>query len=389
LGRIDWILTGFHHGQFSKSTPDVKNAMRVALYQILFLDKIPDFAAVNEAVEFVKKFQGEKPAGLTNAILRNIIRKKDAINYPDKDEDYGAFLSVYYSHPFWLVKRWIKRYGNDFTENLIVENNKKPTLTLRVNNLVTSINELENLLKSVDLGFSGGKFLPNFLQLHNLTNIAEWEYFKKGYFSLQDESTGLPCILLDVEPGMKVLDFCAAPGGKTGYIAEIMNNRGDLVAVDKFESRLKILESNLARLKINNVRSVVSDAFDFDEKDFDRIIIDAPCSGFGTLTKKPDIKWKKDLGDIRKIANLQFKLLVKASELLSPNGYLVYSTCTIEPEENYSIIKEFLLKNPNFSLVNAQHYVNKSLVDQNGCIQTYPNVHGIDGSFAAKLKKEY
>lgn len=388
LGRIDWILTGFHRGQFSKSIPNVKNAMRVALYQILFLDRVPDFAAVNEAVEFVKKLQGEKPAGLTNAILRNIIRKKNAINYPDKKEDLVGFLSAYQSHPSWLVKRWITRFGEEGAEQLIIENNKKPTLTLRVNNLVTNMGELKKLLDSVNLGYDVGNWAPNFLQLHNLTNITGWEYFRKGYFTVQDESTGLPCKLLDAKPGMKVLDFCAAPGGKTAVLAEYMQNQGELVALDKYESRMKILENNLQRLHVNNVRSVVIDAMEFEEKDFDRILLDAPCSGFGTLTKKPDIKWKKDLGDIRKISITQYELLKKASSLLAPGGYIVYSTCTIEPEENGEIIERFLAENNEFTLIDARESLDPKLVDDNGCIQTLPDVHKVDGSFAAKIQRK-
>ncbi len=388
LGRIDWILTGFHKGQFSKSTPDVKNAMRVALYQILFLDRVPDYAAVNEAVTFVKKFQGEKPAGLTNAILRNIIRKKDAINFPDKEEDIVAYLSAYYSHPNWLVRRWIKRYGAEFTEKMLIENNRKPKLSLRVNNLVTSKEEMKKLLDSVELRYKDGRYVKEFITLYGLTNITDWEYFTKGYFSVQDESTGIPCELLDVKPGMKVLDLCAAPGGKTGILADKMKNEGELVAVDKYESRLKILEKNLERMHAKNVRTVVVDALEFEEEGFDRILIDAPCSGLGTLTKKPDIKWKRDQGDIRKLNAVQSDLLRHATKLVKPGGFIVYSTCTIEPEENFEIVKEFLRENPDFTLVNGKDFVDDNLVAENGCVQTYPHIHGVDGSFAAKLKRE-
>ena len=200
LGRIDWILNGFYRGQFSKCIPNLKNAMRVALYQIMFMNKVPDFAAVNEAVEFVKKLQGQKPADLTNAVLRNIIRKKEAIKYPDTDDGKANYFSAYYSHPSWLVKRWIKRYGEDFTEELLKSNNTKPFLTIRVNNLVTNKAELKQLLNSVNLSHSDTNYLPNFIKMYKLTNIADWEYFKKGYFSIQDESTGFPCKLLDIKP---------------------------------------------------------------------------------------------------------------------------------------------------------------------------------------------
>lgn len=385
-GRIDWILTGFYKGQFSKAIPNIKNALRVALYQILFLDKVPDYAAVNEAVEFVKKLQGQAAADLTNAVLRNIIRNKENIRYPNPDEDINNYLSAYFSHPTWLVKRWLARFGREETEKLLIANNNKPNLTIRVNNLVTNPTEMKSLLNSVELKFSEGKFLKEFIRMNSLTNITDWEYFAKGYFSIQDESTGFPIKLLDVSPGMRVLDLCAAPGGKTGFIADEMKNTGEIVAIDKFESRLKILEKNLTRLKVTNVVTKVTDAADFEDAEgFDRVLIDAPCSGLGTLTKKPDLKWKRDLGDIRKIVNIQYELLKKGASLVKQNGFIVYSTCTIEPEENFELIKKFLSENPNFALVNAGELLPKAVVDENGCVATLPHVHGIDGAFAAKL----
>ena len=390
LGRIDWILNGFYKGQFSKCIPNVKNAMRVALYQILFLDKVPEYAAVNEAVEFVKKLQGQKPADLTNAVLRNIIRSKDSIRYPDPNEDIIAYFSAYYSHPSWMVKRWINRYGKDETEKLLISNNNKPLLTIRVNGLVSNYEEMNSLLNSVDLKFTNGKFLPEFIRLSALTNITDWEYFHKGYFTVQDESTGLPIKLLDVKPGMRVLDLCAAPGGKTAYIADVMQNSGEIIALDRFESRLKILQKNLNRLKVTNVKTITIDANEYeDEHGFDRVLVDAPCSGLGTLTKKPDLKWKRDLGDIRKIVNIQYELLKKGASLLRKNGFIVYSTCTIEPEENFEIIKKFLVDYPNFKLVNPGNALSAELIDENGCVRTLPHLHGLDGSFAAKLEKSY
>jgi len=389
LGRIDWILNGFYKGQFSKCIPNVKNSMRVALYQILFLDRIPDHAAVNESVEFVKKLQGEKSANLTNAVLRNIIRNRKGIRYPNKDEDIVGYLSAYYSHPTWMVKRWINRFGEEETEKLLISNNMKPAHTLRVNNLKTSVDELKKLLNSVELGFTSGKYLNNYIHLNALTNITQWEYFQKGYFSIQDESTGFACKVLDPKPGMKILDLCAAPGGKTSFLSDMMNNEGEIVALDKFESRLELFNKNIQRLGINNVRSIAKDALQFNEKGFDAVLADVPCSGLGTLTKKPDIKWKKDFGDIRKLGNIQFELLKKSSELVSTGGLVVYSTCTIEPEENILIVNKFLEQHNNFELVNLNEQFDFNLLDENGCIQTLPNRHKIDGAFVAKLIRKF
>ncbi len=385
LGRIDWILNGFYKGQFSKCIPNVKNSMRVALYQILFLDRVPDHAAVNESVEFVKKLQGEKSANLTNAVLRNIIRNRKGIRYPNREEDVVGYFAAYYSHPTWMVKRWVNRFGEEETEKLLIANNQKPSHTLRINTLKTNVDELKKLLKSVDLSFYDGKYLKEYLQLSAITNITNWEYFQKGYFSIQDESTGFSCKALNPQPGMKILDLCAAPGGKTSFLANMMNNEGEIVALDKFESRLELFKRNIKRLGVTNVRPTVKDALEFNEDNFDGILADVPCSGLGTLTKKPDIKWKKDFGDIRKLNKIQFELLEKAGSLIKVNGTVIYSTCTIEPEENINIVNKFLEKYNNFELVSLKDQFESNLLDENGCVQTLPSKHKVDGAFVAKL----
>jgi 16S rRNA (cytosine967-C5)-methyltransferase len=386
-GRLDWILNGFYKGTFSKAIPNLKNALRVALYQILFLDRVPDYAAVNEVVEFVKKLQGQKPADLVNAVLRNIIRSKNSIRYPDPEEDLVGYLAAYYSHPSWMVKRYVTRFGREDTEKLLMFNNEKPYLTLRINGLKTKPEEFKTLLENVNLKYHQGTYLPEFFKLLNLTNITAWEYYAKGYFNIQDESAGLACRLLDVQEGLRVLDMCAAPGGKTAYIAALMHSRGEVVALDRFESRLKLLQKNMDRLNVDCVRITVADALEYKSIAFDRVLVDVPCSGSGTLSKKPDIKWKKDLFDIRNLNVLQLKLLSKAATLVKPGGVVVYSTCSIEPEENFEIIKKFLEGNPNFRFESAKGKFPDEIIDENGCIQTLPHIHKMDGAFAAKLVK--
>jgi len=388
MGRLDWVLNGFYKGQFSKAISNIKNALRVALYQIMFLDRIPDHAIVNEAVEFVKKLQGQKPADFTNAVLRNIIRSKNAIRYPDPEEDLVGYLTAYYSHPSWMVKRYLERFGREATEKLLSTNNEKPFLTLKINALKTTPEEFKKLLNSVNLKYIQGKYLPEFFQLQNLTNITAWDYFVQGYFNVQDESAGLACRLLDARPGMRILDLCAAPGGKSAYIAGITHDEANIIALDRYDSRLKIMRKNVERLGINSIKTIEVNALEYQDEPFDRILTDTPCLGSGTLSKKPDIKWKKDLFDLRKITEMQYELLVKASTLLKPGGVLVYSTCSIEPEENFGIVKKFLENNPKFKLKDASEVLPKELTDENGCIQTLPHIHHMDGAFAAKLVKE-
>ncbi len=385
MGRLDWILNGFYKGQFSKAIPNLKNGLRVALYQILFLDKIPDYAVVNEAVEFVKKLQGQKPADLTNAILRNIIRSKNAIRYPDPNEDLLGYISAFYSHPSWMVKRYLARFGRENTEKLLAANNEKPYLTLKINALKTKPEEFRELLNSVNLRFNSGRYLPEFFQLQNLTNITAWEYYNQGYFNVQDESAGLACRLLDPQPGMRVLDMCSAPGGKTAYIAGLIHDEGEIVALDRYDSRLNIMRKNMQRLGIKSVKTIEIDALEYNNGKFDRVLADVPCLGSGTLSKKPDIKWKKDLLDLKRITDIQYELLIKASTLVKPGGVLVYSTCSIEPEENGEIVKKFLNNNPAFILKDASDQFPKELLDETGCVQTLPHIHHMDGAFAARL----
>ena len=387
MGRLDWVLNGFYKGQFSKAIPNLKNCLRVALYQILFLDRVPDYAAVNEAVDFIKKLQGQKPADLTNAILRNIIRSKNGIRYPDPEEDLIGYISAYHSHPSWLAKRYVNRFGREATEKLFAANNEKPFLTLKMNSLKVKHEEFKSLLNAVNLKFIQGKYLPDFFKLQNLTNITAWEHFNHGYFDVQDESAGLACKLLDVKPGLRVLDMCAAPGGKTSYIAGLMEDHGEIVALDRYESRLHILSKNIKRLGLKSIRPLVMNAMEYNRKDFDRILVDSPCSGTGTFSKKPDIKWKVDLLDIKKLSELQYSLLTKASTLIKKDGVLVYSTCSIEPEENFEVVKKFLENNSNFKLLNASDNVSTELVDDHNCISTFPHIHQMDGAFAAKLMR--
>lgn len=386
--KLDWILTGFYKGQYSKLMQDIKTAMKVALYQLLFLDKVPEYAAINEAVEFVKKLQGKKSGDMTNAVLRNILRNKENIRYPDKETDLVNYLSVVYSHPVWLVKRWLKQFGEDFTSKLMESNNERPKLYLRLNKLKTSKSELITLLDEVDVKYKNCAYFDEFLELKSISNITDWEYFKKGYFNIQDEATGFGVKLLDVKASDRVLDMCSAPGGKTSFLAAEMDNEGEIVAIDLHESRIKILEQNLERLGVKNVKTVAVDTLKFkDEEKFTKILADVPCSGLGTITKKPDIKWKRMLSDLYEMPKLQFRILEKGASLLRVGGEIVYSTCSIDREENIDIVNKFLEKYSNFELINASYKFDKNLLDSNGCVQIYPHIHNIDGAFAAKIRK--
>lgn len=385
--KLDWVLNGFFHGNFSKAEVTVRNTLRAALYQILFLDKVPDHAAVNEAVEFMKRVRNEKAAGLVNGVLRNIIRNKEGIHYPDVQNDAALYLSTMYSYPLWMVRRWMNRFGFYETEKLLESQNQKPGLTLRINTMKTSIEDFMKMFDLHNISYERSPYLPMFLRTSNLANISQTEIFRRGFFTVQDESAGIASTLLDVKPGELVIDLCSAPGGKTTFFGETMKNQGKIIAVDKYQSRLNLVKTGCERLGITNVEYVAADGGEFESEQADKIIIDAPCSGLGVLAKKPDIKIKREMRDIVDVVKSQERLIENAARLLKSGGVMVYSTCTIEPEENFNLVKEFLTKHPEFSIDPAQKYVNEKLVHPDGYVETYRHKHGIDGSFAIRLIK--
>lgn len=383
--KLDWVLTGFFHGNFTKAESNVRNCLRVALYQILFLDRVPHFAAANEAVEFIKRIRGEKTGDLVNAVLRNILRNLSNIHYPSPEEDQIKYLSVVYSHPVWMVKRWVSRYGFAATEKLLIANNEKPELTLRVNRLKTDVPSVLSYLDQHQVPYSKSAYVDYFIKVKHLADISQSEAFRQGLFTVEDESAGLPCLLLSPQPGERIIDLCAAPGGKTTFIGEIMKNIGEIVAVDRYESKLRFIRESCDRLGIRNVKAVLDDGTSYHGEIADRVLVDAPCTGLGVLSKKPDIKWKREPEDIAGLTELQLQLLENAALLVKPGGVIVYSTCTIEPEENSGLVKKFLTLHPSFVLDDPRRFVPAELTSDEGYVSTLPGVHHMDGSFAVRL----
>ncbi len=385
--KLDWVLNGFSHGNFQKSEVNLKNTLRVALYQILFLDRIPHAAAVNEAVELIKRVRGDKVAGLVNAVLRNIIRNIEGIRYPDPNEDHVQYLSVMYSHPHWMVKRWYKRFGYEETQKLLVANNERPGLSLRINKLKAQPGEFLTMLDQQHIPYTGSTHVDYFVKVKSLTRIGQMELFRRGFFTIQDESAILPCLMLAPQPGERVIDLCAAPGGKTTAMAELMKNEGEIIAIDKYETKLSFVKAACDRLGLRNVKLMAIDASTLESEQADKVLLDAPCSGLGVLTKKPDIKWKRDITDVIKLAKMQTDLIENAARLVKPGGVLVYSTCTTEPEENQELVRQFLGRHPEFAIENASQFVTQALVNDEGFVETLPQRHNMDGSFAVRFKK--
>ncbi|TRZ63896.1 16S rRNA (cytosine(967)-C(5))-methyltransferase RsmB [bacterium] len=393
LRRLDWFLNGFYRGQYEKCLPDVKNAMRVALYQILFLNKIPYSAAVNEAVEFIKRIRGDKHAGVVNGLLRTIIRTLDALVWPTREIDEVNYLGIIQSHPNWMVRRWISRFGFDEAQALCEANNRRPSLSLRVNKQKTTPDEFASYLSEKGINFRKSEYFDYFFTIKQMAKIYDDELFKKGYFTVQDESAGLVGHLLNVKEHDLVLDVCAAPGGKSSHISELSGNRCKIIAIDKYLSRVETMKKNFERLGYTNILAFHEDISD-PKTDLlknkivgkvDKVLVDAPCSGLGVLSKKPDIKWKREPEDIHKLQKIQTEILNLAEKYVRPGGVLVYSTCTTENDENTEIIDKFLNNNADFEIDNAKKYIPESLVNERGFIETFPHKHQVDGSFSARL----
>lgn len=386
-GRLDWILTGFYHGEFAKCLPLTKNAMRIALYQMLFLSKIPPPAAINESVEMVKRLKGDRHAGIVNGVLRNILRNIQNIRYPVKEENVVLYHSIVYSHPQWIVRRYLERYGEADMEGLLAANNHRPMLTLRVNTLKTTAAEVERILTENEIKYEVSPIHSDSILITSLRDIRALPLFTDGMVNIQDASASLVVKLADPKPGMLVYDLCAAPGGKAVYAAEVMENKGRVVALEIYESKLRFINDNARRSNVDIIEAVHGDARSFaPEAKADVVMVDAPCTGLGTLSKKPDIKWRRALEDVRHMAVTQRQILDHASTLVKPGGTLVYSTCTIEPEENEMVVQAFLEANPEFELESAERFLSADVVSD-GFLRTFPHRHKADGAFGARMKR--
>jgi 16S rRNA (cytosine967-C5)-methyltransferase len=387
--KLDWGLTGFYHGDYLKCLNIVKNAMRVAFYQIMFLKKIPDYAAINESVEVVKKLQGEKTAGIVNGVLRNLARNLDNIRYPKRDNDPIYYLSVMESHPRWLVRRWVDQFGEESAEVILQANNRRPYVPVRINTLQTTAEEVEAFFHEEDLRYIKSEYTDrSYILKSPRMDITQTELFKSGKITIQDPSATMAAMLAQPKPGMNVIDLCAAPGGKSFMLAEQMQNDGNVVAIDKYESKLRFIESGKQRMGYDIITPFAADAENLViENPADLIFADVPCSGLGTLSKKPDIKWKRERDDLYTLSKIQREIMSNAAKLLRSGGVFVYSTCTIEPEENMENVNWFLENFPEFEIDPAEKYLPEK-VCKDGVMQTFQHIHYIDGAFAARFVKK-
>lgn len=384
---LNYIIDKLSKIKSKKMSTYVKISLWLGIYQILFLDSIKDHAAVNESVNLIKKYD-KKSSGFVNAILRNVLRQKDSI-MEIKDKEIKDELSIKYSYNPWIVEKWIKDFGQEFTEDLLDANAEKPNLYIRTNTLKISRDELIGKLAKEGIKCTKVNGIDEAIMVQNLKNIEGNELFKLGYFTIQDISSMLVGKIANPEKGSKVLDICSAPGGKTTHVATIMENTGQVIARDVFDHKLKLIKSTVNRLGLTNVSIENRDALKLDDNSidkFDYVLADVPCSGLGIIRRKPEIKFK-EASELSGLPDIQSKILNNASKYVKENGTLIYSTCTIHDEENIDVVEQFLKENKNFELVPIEN-INIDLDNQEkGYIKIYPNIHGMDGFFIAKLKR--
>jgi 16S rRNA (cytosine967-C5)-methyltransferase len=388
--RLDWYLNQLYVGEYESLIPDVKNNLRSSIYQLIYLDRIPAYAVLNEAVEIAKSKYNQKTANLVNAILRNFLRQQKKLEFLELKLDYLQRLCVTYSHPEWLIRRWIDQWGLDDTMAMCEYNNARPRLTVRVNKLkMQKIDQFIADLQNAGIAFEQHPDFPEFFWIDNFGEFRKLNYLSDGSVCVQDISTSLPVRLLDPLPGETVLDMCAAPGGKSALIAEKMNNEGLLISVEKHFPRARALKDNLLRLGANVAEVVNADALKLPfQLKFYRILLDAPCSGLGVINKRVDLKWKRTAEEIEQMHQLQVNLLESAAMHLKDGGVLVYSTCTIEPRENEESVDEFLAKHPEFIKDEVSPWVPSAYCWAKNVVRTFPHKHKMDGSFAVRLVKK-
>ena len=384
---LDYIIDKLSKIKTNKLNLKVKILLRMGIYQILFLDSVSDYAAVNETVNLAKKIDN-RSFGFINAVLRNVIRQKETIGEVNI-KDPVDYLSTKYSYERWIVRNWISNFGKNFTEDLLEANNEKPNLYIRVNTLKTSRDELIELLEKQDVKCEKVSFIDEAIKVNNLKNIENNELYKKGFFTVQDISSMLVGKVLNPKENSQVIDICSAPGGKTTHIATLMNNTGKVVSRDIYDHKINLIKSSVNRLGLKNVTVELFDALNLDKESvdkFDYVLADVPCSGLGIIKRKPEIKYKEK-DEFKDLPKLQKAILQNASKYVKVGGTLVYSTCTVQDNENIEVVESFLQSNKRFEFEKIEN-INVDLENEDkGYIKIYPNVHGMDGFFIAKLKR--
>lgn len=377
---LDFLIRKFSSVRLKKIDPSILNILRMSVYQILFMDKTPNPAVVDEAVKLAKKVSF-RHKNFVNGLLRNFLRDGHKVQIP-KENDL-QYLSIKYSHPEWMVSRFIEIFGRDFAEDLMEANNKIPELTIRLNTgLMNREDYMTKLSKDGVEAKKSDIVEDGIIIMHGKKmDLEHNDDFKNGLFTVQDESSMKIAHIVDPQAREHILDLCAAPGGKSSHMAQLCPE-ASVTSCDVSKQKLDLIEENIARLKIENITCLINDATVENPafiNQFDKVLVDAPCSGLGIIRRKPDIKYHKTMEDIHELSKIQLTILKQASRYVKDSGYLIYSTCTLDPIENDTVIQKFLREHQEFERV---------LIDDNNAMQLYPNVNETDGFYCCKMKKK-
>jgi 16S rRNA (cytosine967-C5)-methyltransferase len=393
-GRIDWLLAHACRHPLDALSSWIRNALRLGVYQCLWLQRIPPWAAVHETVKLARRFGHQGTARLVNGVLRTILRQHHSYPWPDATTQPAMYLAVTCSHPEWLVARWLQRYGWERTRALCETNNRPAGVTLRPNTLRTTPAMLAHRLRQEGLQHvmpSG--VVPEGLIIQGTDRLDGLPSYQEGLFQVQDEGAMLVAPLCQTQPGQRVLDVCAAPGGKTTHLAQLAQDMGHILACDIQGGRLRLLRDNVARLHLSSISMMVADATHPlpVQGRFDRILVDAPCSGLGVLRRHPDIKWRRQPEDLTALQAVQLRLLHIQHRLLTPDGVILYSVCSHEPEETHEVVERFLTMHPHMRLdaVDAEIPRQPSWPSATaGTLDLTPEQWHTEGVFVARFRRK-
>lgn len=387
--RLDFLIDHFYKGKAHKLEQVLRQILRLGIYELLY-QATPAHAAINEAVRLAKQRVRTQAGGLVNGVLRAVQRQQNELPMPTAS-DLSERWAIQHSHPTWLVERWLVQFGEDATERLLIWNNTRPAYSVRPNLLQTTAHEFRMELREQAIPFDDSIHLDTFVRLRALQGLMQTGWLASGRCSVQDEAAGLVVQLVDPQPHETILDGCAAPGGKAFFVAERMGNTGVLHVWDAHAGRLQRLvkggESRGYRVLQPRVVDLTDVNATSSNLQADRVLIDAPCTGTGVLAKRADLRWNRTAQDLTALCTLQRRILTNAATFVKPGGVLVYSTCSIEPEENEEQIETFLKHHPEYLLEPAVQWLDVDLVTDSGFYASLPHVHGMDGAFAARLRR--
>lgn len=384
---LDFVINEFSSIQVEEMKPLLKNVLRLGLYELLFMSGTPDYASINEAVDIAKYSLGSKSGDLVNAILRNIQRDINDLPKP-AFKDRTKLVATTFSHPEWMVKRWVKRFGEREAFQLMQANNSRPHYYVRVNNLRTKTKHFRLRMEKLDIDYKESDWLPGYFMVDSVAPLISKDLLKKGICLVQDIAAGFAPTIVEPQPGETIFDLCAAPGTKSIVMSDMMNGEGTIVAVDINPDRLELLAQSAMDYQAENIKIRRADARDLDFKLADGILLDAPCTGTGVLSKRADLRWKRTPEHLDNAVELQKELLDEAANHVIRGGRLVYSTCSIEPEENWEQIEAFLELYDNFEPEPLDEFLPEEVLIEDGlAYQTMPHIHNCDGHFGVRLKR--